>query len=345
MAKNKSKAGETKKQKTNKISPAVARLARSLASLKGRGRTLITFHSLGDVDAAASALALQSVLKARGVDAHVRCVDSLNSQAKRVLSFYGCAAPQTLVGIDAAAVVLVDVSNADLLGEWGPAISGFNGPLFVIDHHYHNKHLKTAPGCALVEPNATSAAEIVLQIANSLNYKIPPKTASILLCAIIADTAFFKSADNATLDAAFALVAQGADFGECAALCRAKRDASEALAIIKCVGGARIEKLGAKGAVLAAFGKAHSHELACASALVDLGCDYAFVANEREGRISAAKSDAAAGSIGKIMEAAGRSFGASGSGGGHAKVGGAKGDSDRVNAVLEECLAQVRKLA
>ncbi|MFH0973871.1 MAG: DHH family phosphoesterase [Candidatus Micrarchaeota archaeon] len=345
MAKNKSGKPVKKNKKTNHVSPAVARLARSLASLKGKGRTLVTFHSLGDVDAAASALALQTVLKARGVDAHVRCVDSLNSQARRVLSFYGCAAPQTLVGIDASAIVLVDVSNADLLAEWGPAISGFNGPLFVIDHHYHNKHVKTAQGCALVEPHATSTAEIIMQIARALNCPLPPKTASLLLCAVLADTAFFKSADNATLAAAFALVALGADFGECAALCRAKRDASEALAIIKCVGGARIEKLGAKGAVLAAFGKAHSHELACAAALVDLGCDYAFVANEREGRISAAKSDCATGSVGKIMEAAGRGFGASGSGGGHEKVGGAKGESSRVNAALEECLALVRKLA
>jgi len=333
------------KQRNRTAFTAAARFAKNLACLKGNGRTLITFHSLGDADAAASAAALQTILKAVGIDAHVRCVDSVNSQARRILSFHGVPVPQPLVGIDARAVILMDVSNADLLGEWGPALAGFDGgPLFVIDHHYHSKHIPVAKGFALIEPAATSTAEIVLEIARSLGVNPSKKTASLLLCALLSDTAFFKSATNATFAAANALIEAGADYEECASLVRSKRDAAEALAIIKCVASANIEKTGVKGEVLAALSKAHSHELSCASALVDLGCDYAFVANEREGRISAAKNDEARGSIGKIMEAAGRSFGSSGSGGGHDKVGGAKGDPQRVRAVMEECLALARKL-
>ncbi|MEM0475730.1 MAG: hypothetical protein QW343_02970, partial [Candidatus Norongarragalinales archaeon] len=175
--------------------------------------------------------------------------------------------------------------------------------------------------------------------------KFDSRVASLLLCGIISDTAGFKSAGNATLRAANELVSLGADYAECAALCRAKRDASEALAIIKCVASARIEKIGAKSDVLVAVANSHSHELACAAALVELGCDYAFIANEREGKISGAKSGVARGNIGKIMEAAGRFFGSSGSGGGHEKVGGALGEPARTNAALEECLALVKKIA
>jgi len=244
---NAPKPAKAAKQATQ-ATPATRKLAENLADLKGAGRALVTFHSLGDVDAAASAIALKTVLSAAGVDANVRCVDGVNSQAKRVLTSLGFEVPKPLIGIDARAVVLVDVSNADLLGEWGPALSGFRGPLFVIDHHYHNKHIAAARGFAHVDPNASSTAEIVLEIARALNAKISAKTASLLLCAILADTAFFKSASNSTFEAACALIESGADYAECAALCRSKRDASETLAVLKCVGGAQIEKLGANAA-------------------------------------------------------------------------------------------------
>jgi nanoRNase/pAp phosphatase (c-di-AMP/oligoRNAs hydrolase) len=336
------KTAAPKTTPTKNKNTAAARFAKNLASLKGS--VLITFHSLGDVDAAASAAVLQQILAARGMRASVHCVDAINSQAKRVLAGLGFPLPQPLVGIDAPSVILVDVSNADLLGEWGAALSQFRGALFVLDHHYHNKHIATAKGRSLVEPRASSTAELVIEIARALGVRLEKRAASLLLCAIISDTAGFKSASNATLRAACELASLGADYAECAALSRSRRDASETLAVLKCVGNAQIEKLGAGGATLAAFGKAHSHELACAAALVELGCDYAFVANEREGKISGARGEAARGSVGKIMEAAGRSFGASGSGGGHEKVGGACGEPARTAQAVGECLAQVKKL-
>ncbi|MBI5228759.1 hypothetical protein HY991_01515, partial [Candidatus Micrarchaeota archaeon] len=59
------------------------KLCKEIVGLKGR--TLITFHSLGDLEAVASALVLEKAVQ----NSDARMLDSLNAQAKKVLRELG----------------------------------------------------------------------------------------------------------------------------------------------------------------------------------------------------------------------------------------------------------------
>ncbi|MBI5228791.1 hypothetical protein HY991_01680, partial [Candidatus Micrarchaeota archaeon] len=83
-------------------------------------------------------------------------------------------------------------------------------------------------------------------------------------------------------------------------------------------------------------------ELYCASKLVELGCDFAFVGNKKEGKLSGVKNESVRiGSVGRLMEAAGKIMG--GSGGGHENVGGAKGKKEKVEKALDACVKMVEE--
>ncbi len=316
-------------------------LLNKLLSLKGR--TLITFHSLGDADSVASAYALANALKQKNkrVSCEVRCIDVATASARRVLAGLSFPTPKAIKQLDSFKnIVLVDVSTPTLLSEWSAKIEAFHGTVIAIDNHYHTRHLKNAFVYVNLEKPSTS--EIVFEITRKLGVKPNAKTAALLLAGITVDTALFKSAENATLaDAGELARTRGVDFKKILSLATPRPDLSERVAVLKAVAGARIEKIGeGERAALVALARAHSFELQCASALVALGCDYAFVANDREGRVSGVKAQDARGNVGKIMEAAGVAFG--GSGGGHEFVGGARGDPARASAALEECLTRVK---
>ncbi|NYZ77941.1 DHH family phosphoesterase [Candidatus Micrarchaeota archaeon] len=318
-------------------------LLKKLAAL--RGRTLITFHSLGDVDSVASAVALAGALerKNKRVSCEVRCIDSATASARRVLEGLDFPEPRAIKELNSFKnVLLVDVSTPTLLGDWGEAVEAFRGVVIAVDNHYHTRHLKNA--FVYVNLEKPSASEIVFEIAKKLGAKPSAKTASLLLAGIAADTALFKSAENATLgDAGELARTHGADFKKIRLLTAPQPDLGERIAVLKAVAGVRVEKIGkGENAVLVALANAHAFELQCASALVELGCDYAFVVNEREGRASAVKAQGARGNVGKIMESVGAAF--RGSGGGHEFVGGARGEPtrERADAAGEEFLARVK---
>jgi len=308
-----------------------------------RGRTLITFHSLADMDSVASAFALANGLKQKNKRAscEVRSIDVITASAKRVLTSLKISKPKAIEKLDSFNnLILVDVSTPTLLGEWRAAIEAFRGTVIAVDNHYHARHLKNA--FVYVNLEKPSASEIVFEILRKLGVKLDSKTASLLLAGIIADTALFKSATNSTIvDAGELARTRGVNFKKIFSLATPQPGLSERVAVLKAIASARIEKIG-KGdkAVLVALARSHAFELQCASALIAVGCDYAFVVNDREGRASGVKAQNALGNIGKIMEAVGTVF--RGSGGGHEFVGGARGEPERAGLVLEECLARVK---
>ena len=297
------------------------------------GRTLITFHALGDVDAVASALALQSVVP----NSDVKSVGGITASTRHLLERLSLPQPKQISFPEEVRhynnIVLCDVSNPDLLGDYGGAIASFKGKKFSIDHHLHNKLLKL--DAHLIEYTRSSSSEIVYDLLKHSGKKITERTALLLLSGILLDSAFFKSATKQTFEA-FAHLLQHTrkSYYEVLELVQTKHDVSEKIARLKAVQSAKFERVGefVVGSALAS-----AFELSCASALVECGCDVAFAANLKKGRISGVKRETLSGiSIGKIMEAAGRLMG--GSGGGHENVGGARGNAGKTQKALEECV-------
>lgn len=306
------------------------------ALLSIRGKTLITTHSLADVDAVASAVVLGEMLANR-VKTDVRLVDQASAGAKRVLSSLGLHAP-VIEDLDYSNVILVDLTSPELLVNWRKGIEEFKGTKIIIDHHYHVRPLKAQ--VTYVNRNKPSCCEVIYQIMRLLGVKPNRQQAKLLLAGIVADTANFKSATPFTFEAVGVLLKHaGEDFSSVQELVEGKRVLSERIATLKAASRAKVTRI---GEFLVGTTEVNAFELQCAVSLVQAGCDVAFAANSFEGRISGAKHEALKGvHIGKIMGAAGRVL--RGSGGGHENVGGAKGSPEKTITALEKCVVEAQK--
>ena len=304
-----------------------------LARLKSlRGRTLVTFHSLGDVDAVASAIAVSQLIP----KSEVAAVDGVSASARHVLERLSLPLPRQLQAGELAAydnLLLCDVSNADLLAGFSAAVLAFPGKRLIIDHHVHSKRI--AASAALIEPTKSSSCEVVYELYRAARKKPSEKTALLLLAGILHDSAYFKSAGKGTFEAFSVLLSlTSKTYPEVLSLVSKREDVSERIARLKAISRVALHR---QGELLIGTSFASSFELACAAALVEAGCDIAFVANTGRGRISGVKRETLEGvSIGRVMEAAGRAM--AGSGGGHENVGGAKGKPQLTERALEKCV-------
>lgn len=307
---------------------SLAELARCLSALQGR--TLITFHSLGDADCVCSALVLQKLCAGK---AEVHKLDTLTAHARHVLEQLNLPEPPALKDLAAYDnLVLVDVSTPVLLGEWADRVQKFKGTRVIVDHHSHKTPLRA--DCYYNDASQASTGEIVYRLARLMNRPLGEREALLLLASVLRDTAMFKSATAGTFEVVSALLHKTRwPYPKVAALAELKPDISERIAHLKA--GQRAKLYRADDLVFATA-TVSSFELGAAAALVAAGADAAFVANEKVGRMSGVKSESLPGvHIARLMERAGELLG--GSGGGHENVGGAQGKAGRLAEALDAC--------
>lgn len=304
------------------------RLARSLSALKGR--TIITFHSLGDADAVCSALVLKALI---GKGAQVRKLDTLTAHARHVLGRLDIPEPPALTGLDCDNLVLVDVSTPILLAGWAKRVHDFKGNKIVIDHHSHNTPIKV--DCYYNDPAQPSTGEIIYALAARMRHRLTEKEALLLLTSVLRDTAMLKSASSSTFTVVASLLARTKwPFPKVRGLAEGKMDVSERLANLRAAQRATLYRADEMVIVTSTV---NAFELSAATALIGAGADVAFVANERLGRVSGVKRESLPNvDISHVMEKAGVFL--KGSGGGHKNVGGAQGDVRLLGASLELCV-------
>ncbi|MFA6330207.1 MAG: DHH family phosphoesterase [Candidatus Micrarchaeia archaeon] len=299
-----------------------------LSSLKGR--TLITFQEVADPDAVASAIALSLLVR----NCEVRATGQVNSQARAVLRNLGLAIP-TLETLDGYAnIVITDACTLDSFGSWQQQIGKFKGTVAFFDHHIHSDRMKADFSVEL--PSVSSTSEIALGILDAAKRKVDKKTAMLLAAGVASDSGHWKSANDDSFEAMARLLGLAGrsrqDYQRILHLI--DRPASPEMARKKIACAARA-KVFEKAGVVVATSTSDAFHLQCAVGLVALGADYAFVADAKKGIILAARSDSARKSVGKLMQLVARRIG--GSGGGHEKVGGARGTIADVDALLDYC--------
>ena len=297
-----------------------------------RGNTLITFQSLGDMDAVASSIALSKLVK----NSSVMATGNVDSQSRAVLRSLGLSVQkiESLKGFQN--IIIADSCTSDSLGKWGSAIEeDFFGKLVIIDHHYHSGKIKA--DFELLMPSASSTSEIVFRMLKESKIRIDRKTALLLAAGIAADTAFWKSAnDDSFFAMAQLLEAAGrskADYQKILKLLDRPKDHAMTEKLVEAVRTATMHR---KGGIMVATTSSHAFHLQCALSLVGLGCDYAFVIDSERGIVLGARSDNAAANMGMLMEKVAAMMG-NGSGGGHEKVGGARGEIRSQDELLEYC--------
>ncbi len=311
-----------------------------VAELRGlKGRTVITGHSLEDADALASSVVLAEIL---GAD--VRVIDRENAQAKGISRKIG-ATPAPF-GDDLRklnqwdGLVLVDVSNSQMLGVLADALPSFRGKLLAIDHHAHGNPLNCIH---YVDEGKASCSEIVFELSRALGSELDERQASLLALGLLSDSAKLKSARTNTIIAlAELLKLTPVDFSSLLPLLDVHEGAVERIKSIEALQASRIERV---GEAVFAMAMVDSHEHHAAESLVSVGADFAVALNRNNGKISLIKARADVVKpvdCGALAKEVAVEF--KGSGGGHELVAGLSVGKEKAGRAAETLLRKAKLL-
>lgn len=285
---------------------------------------LFLLHVNADPDCVASAFALQEAFGGA-----VGVPEGVSKAGGRLARHLGLAVDAWPHPENHPLVVAVDTSSRSQLGRLGPRVPA---PLLV-DHHRYGDLQATAPALAW-DPDRASCAEVVLSLLDLAGRTPSPAAAFGLLCGVVTDTARFRHADPAALQAAARLVhLSGASIERVYAFLDADDDAEEMdpsnldqrRAVLTALTRANVTLLGRH---LVATSEIGAHDASAASALVRAGADLAIVGNEKgaTARMSLRASERLRGEgfhLGELANAVAREVGWSG--GGHEGAAGLSG--------------------
>lgn len=171
-----------------------AEIAAFHALLAASRRILLLSHVSPDGDAIGSQLGLRWLLQAMGHDVVAANQDGVPQllRSDQILPGWQQVVQAPLSAKHAAGgydlVIALDCSDLPRLGKvYGPALA--HAPLVNIDHHITNLHFGAVN---LVDPGASSTAEMVWRVADALGWPMNPQAAQCLLTGIVTDTRSFR---------------------------------------------------------------------------------------------------------------------------------------------------------
>jgi len=292
---------------------------------------VVTFHSLGDLDAVGSAIALQRFI---GKKCTIAPPDRPNSGARHILEYTGTPATPfselKLTGKEA--IIVLDSASPHLLAH----LAGIT-PDLIIDHHRKFGGEIRAKQ-EICDPSSSSTCEM-------LHFMLKPTDRISCLClliGIISDSSNFKYATPETFIAASELLEKsGLSYSQVLALSSVPETFSERIESLRSCQSVSAERIGEH---IVAKAIAKSHEAHFADMLIHLGADVAFVGCEGEdGRISARMRDTLSGRVrlDRIMFEVGKVLGGNGSG--HELAAGASGSKENLRPALGICVKLVEQ--
>jgi len=328
------------------LKPSLKRLRILLRKVKPKHAVVFCHHN-ADPDAVFSAnLLVKLVRKLKpGIRCEIVAVEGLSSLSKLLIEKAPVKLAEAPKLEKANLLFLVDTSTVEQLGEWKTKVKSSGKPLIVVDHHtVHPETLRLA-SLLLVDPEASSACEVVYRLCKRAGVRISRREALGLMFGIIHETRGLRYASAETFKALAELAGLGVKPAEAFRAMSEPLSRSERIARIKAAGRAEIHEL---GEWLAAVSHVGSYQASAARALLALGFDLAIVGGEAEGEIRVSLR-----SVPQFCEETGVHLGRDvamkvgslfeGMGGGHASSAGinCKG---KLEEVLTECLRLLKKL-
>ena len=302
-------------------------------------KLLLLIHHHADVDAVASAIALQTVFK----EASICAPGGVSSHGQKVAE-----TNETEIILDSpkewdGTVIALDSPNPE---HCGPIPK--TDHIIVIDHH--TKIEGWPLGTEIIhQPNKTSTAEIIIQIIDELDLEINKKCANVLLAAIYTDTGQFRHANNETFKSASILCENGAEPQEVINLLDSERPLNQKVTFLK---AAQNMKWIQHGKWIIATSIVGSFESGSARHMIVLGADIALVGSSKkngEMRLSTRASNRIVSqgfNLTKILEKICEVNG--GSSGGHPGAAGYNGIGD-TEAIIEiakqESINKIREIS
>lgn len=159
----------------------------ALVFLRAHGRFLILGHREPDGDCVASQIALARLLSLMGKASDLFCVGPFDRAEIRPYGplFQAGIPDGTLAG--RPAVVVVDSSTPERTGSLAERVKGL--PTLVIDHHAAGSVFGDV---RFVDPEAPSAASLILRLFDAQGAAPDADTARFLLFGLCTDTGFFR---------------------------------------------------------------------------------------------------------------------------------------------------------
>jgi len=184
--------------------------AKGVELIRTAQRIAIITHISPDGDAAGSALGLAALLWELGKEPVVLCQDPLPSNFHFLPGFH--AVKQNAVG-PFDLIISIDASDPERLGKPLQTLAQKQLPLFVIDHHITNVYFGTVDW---VEPTASSAAELIYDLAMAMQVPLTVEMATCILTGMLTDTRGLRTSNvtGRTLRVVAALTDAGAPFSE-----------------------------------------------------------------------------------------------------------------------------------
>ncbi len=312
-----------------------------------KGRVVVTCHHNADPDAAASAVAMLTLL--RRLNPSVEAVftaPGLSKVSARMLEHFGITAPQEAQVEKASLVIVVDACTLQQLDELGSRIRSAGVPVVFVDHHTPHPDTERLSVLSLVDESSSSTAEIVYRLLREAGVSLSREVATLLMAGIAYDTGHYALAGADTFRVLAELVDSGADPRLVSELLTQPMDRSERIARLKACQRMRFHDV---GGWLVALSEVSSHQASVARALLSLGAHVAVVAGFKEGvlRISMRACR-------EFYEKTGVHLGrdvaiplgemVKGAGGGHPTSAGVNGSVEDVEWALERALELLRKL-
>jgi len=271
------------------VSDSIAKFSSSLRNyIESASRVAILIHSNADVDAVVSACVLAnaisgaaspsiSIIVPEGVAVEARPYLEVCNESIRIELVKRNFEPEfqdLCIVIDTASRVQLKTGLVQLDKCRNVA---------VIDHH-ESRDIEGA--LLLVDPQASSTAELVYYVVKELGHLFSKKELEALLAGIIYDTKRFLRGTPQTFRAVAEIIESGAEYQSALSvqsISASARAHTSKLARIKCLLRHRGFKLYVGSEQLyVALSAVGAYESDCASALVSLGYDIAFVVTEDE---------------------------------------------------------------
>tara|TARA_B100001094_G_C18179804_1_gene800223 strand:+ start:905 stop:1852 length:948 start_codon:yes stop_codon:yes gene_type:complete len=232
-------------------------------------KLLLLIHHHADVDAVASAIALQTVFK----EALICAPDGVSSHGQKIAEANNIEIILESPNEWDGTVIALDSPNPE---HCGPVPKTEN--IIVIDHH---TKIEGWPAKTEIihQPNKTSTAEIIIQVINELDLKINKKCANVLLAGIYTDTGQFRHANNETFSSASILCENGAEPQEVISLLDSERPLIQKVTFLK---AAQNMKWIQHGKWIIATSIVGSFESGSARHLIILGADIAIVGSSNK---------------------------------------------------------------
>jgi len=248
------------------------------------GKVIVLCHHNADPDALGAAQGVKELIQSlTGSEPGIVIPDDASVLSRSMASTLGLELSETAFQ-EADAYVVVDTGSLNQLGEWEKPLRETDAKIVFIDHHLPDSEIYQLSTMYLVDPEASSASELVYKLYAFHEVMPSEVTSTALLAGIAYDTKHFSLGGSDTFRMISSLLEQVGDVSRIKELLAITPRKSEKIARLRAGQRAEIDQI---GDWILAFSYLGSFQSAGARALISLGADVAAVAGEDKGTLRA----------------------------------------------------------